>query len=173
MRHGSNDDGDPTGRAWGITELRRSPSLLRRLLGTALTSGVLLAAGGNAALSQVQVGGQADAVHIEARDATLREVLDALQANFNLGYRSNDVLDTRMTGTFDGPLRRVAARILDGYDFAMKITPQGIDILVLRQNQPDGKTVIAASPARASPDKSPAPTMTAAEANRYERARVP
>jgi hypothetical protein len=34
---------------------------------------------------------------------------------------------------FDGPLQRVAARILDGYDFAMTITPQGIDVLVLRR----------------------------------------
>ena len=88
--------------------------MLRCLLTLALTSGMQLAAGNKAAHAQVQVGGQPDAVRIEARDATLREVLDALQANFNLRYRSDDVLDTRITGTFSGPLRRVAAHILDG-----------------------------------------------------------
>jgi hypothetical protein len=108
-------------------------------------------------------------VHIEALDVPLREVFDALQANFNLRYRTNDMLDTRVTGTFNGPLRRVAARILAGYDFAIKITPQRIDVLVLRQNQPDDKPVAAATPARVMPTRSPAPVMTAAEANRYER----
>ena len=158
MRHCSNDDSDPAGHASG---------LLHRLLALALMSAVLLGAAGRAAHAQVRVGGQPEAVHIEARDATLREVLEALQANFNLRYRSDDVLDTRLTGAFNGPLQRVAARVLAGYDFAMTITPQGIDVVVLRQSQPDGKAVAAPMPAR--PKKSPARVMTAAEANRYER----
>ena len=141
----------------------------QRILGAAipllftlvLTSGALLAGGGNAAYSQVQVEGRPDAVHIEARDVTLREVFDALKGKFNLSYRSNDALETRKTGVFNGPLRHVTARILDGYDFVMKIAPQGIDVLVMRQHEPD-KAVAAATPARA-------PVMTAAEANRQER----
>jgi len=67
---------------------------MRRWLALALISGTLFAAQGEAAHSQVLVGGPPEAVHIEARDATLRQVLDALQANFNLHYRSSDVLDT-------------------------------------------------------------------------------
>jgi len=130
---------------------------------------MLVAGGGNAAHSQVRVEGQPEAVHIEAFEVPLREVFDALQKKFNLHYRTRDMLDTRMTGTFNGPLRRVAARILVGYDFAMKITPQGIDVLVLGQNQPADKPVAAATPARAMATRSPAPVMTAAEANRYER----
>jgi hypothetical protein len=144
--------------------MRRSPVLLRRLPKLMLASGALLAAAGGAACAQVQVGGQPEAVHVEARDATLREVLDALQANFNLRYRSNDALDTRMTGTFNGPLPRVTARILDGYDFAASIAAQNIDVLILRQHGPN-----AIAPAVAIPKKSPAPVMTAAQANRYER----
>jgi hypothetical protein len=173
MRHGLNDDNEPAGHASGLLPhhasnavLRRSPMLLRRFLALALTSGVLVAAGGQVALSQVQVGGKPEAVHIEAKDVTLREMLDALQANFNLHYRSDDVLDTRMTGTFNGPLRQVAARILDGYDFAMKISPQDINVLVLRQNRPDGKAVVVSTLARTLPGKPPAKAMTAAEANR-------
>ena len=173
MRHQSNTDRNPAGGASGI--LRRqtggnaAPALLRRLFALAITSGALAASGGNAAHSQVLVDGQPDAVHIEARDVPLREVFDALQAKFNLRYRTNDLLDTRTTGTFDGPLRRVATRILDGYDFAMKITPQGIDVLILRQQGSGDKFVAAATPAGATPKGSPAPVMTAAEANRYER----
>jgi hypothetical protein len=175
MGHQSNDDRRPAGHASGLLRGRatgnappsRSPT--RRLLALALTSGALAVAGGNAAHSQVRVDGQPEAVHIEALDVPLREVFDALQTKFNLRYRTGDMLDTRLTGTFNGPLPRVAARILVGYDFAMKITPQGIDVLVLGQNQPADKPVAAATPARAMPTQSPAPVMTAAEANRYER----
>jgi hypothetical protein len=176
VQHSSNEASEPAGHAGGFLRphagraaRQRSPVLLRRLLALALVSGVPLAAASKAAHAQVQVGGQPEAVHIEARDATLREVLDALQANFDLRYRSNDVLDTRITGTFNGPLRRVAARILDGYDFVIKITPRAIDVLVMRQNQPDGKAVAVSMPARAPSNRLPAPAMTAAEANRYER----
>lgn len=141
---------------------------MRRLARLAHASAALLATGSGAAYAQVQVSGQTDSVRIEATDATLREVLDALRTNFNLRYRSDDTLDTRMTGTFGGSLPRVAARVLDGYDFVIKITAQDIDVLVIRQSQTDGKAVAAPIPARAF-KKLPAPVMTAAEANRYER----
>ncbi len=130
----------------------------------------LVAGGGGAARAQVVVDGRPDAVHVEARDVTLREVFDALQAKFNLRYRTDDALDVHKTGIFDGPLQRVTARFLDGYDFAMKVTPQGIDVLVLRQNQADGTPVtVSAAPASAKPKGSLAQAMTAAQANRYER----
>jgi hypothetical protein len=147
---------------------RRSPALPRWPVNLVLISVALLAAGGGAAYAQVEVSGRTDAVRIETADATLREVLDALRTNFNLRYRSDDALDTRMTGTFGGSLPQVAARVLDGYDFVIKITAQGVDVLVIRQSQPDTKAVAAPIPARAF-KKSPAPVMTAAEANRYER----
>ena len=69
-----------------------------------------------------------------------------------------------MTGTFNGSLPRVTARILDGYDFAASIAAKNIDVLILRQHGPN-----AIVPAVAIPKKSPAPVMTAAQANRYER----
>ena len=147
----------------------RPPALLRRLLVFAITAAALLAGLGNAAQAQVSVDGRPDAVHIEARDATLREVFDALQTKFGLRYRTDDALETRKTGIFDGPLQRVTARMLDGYDFAMKVTPQGVDVLVLRQNQVDVRAVASATLVSRPPKGSPAPVMTAAEANRYER----
>ena len=147
----------------------RLPALLPRLLVLAITPAALLAGSGNAAQAQVRVDGRPDTVHIEARDATLREVFDALATKFNLRYRTDDALETRKTGIFDGSLRRVTARILDGYDFAMKVTPQGIDVLVLRQNQVDSKLVASATPSPATQKGTPAPAMTAAQANRHER----
>ena len=132
----------------------------RKALIAAIASAMVLA-GGGAALAQVQVDGRPEAVHLEARDVPLQEILAALHDKFNLNFRSDDALETRKTGVFDGPLRRVAARMLDGYDFAMTITPQGIDVLVLRQNRP-GQTTVAVASAMAV-----RPPMTAAEVKHY------
>lgn len=149
--------------------LSPSPTRLRRLPAFAIVCGALLAVSGNAARAQVRVDGSPDAVHVEVRDVPLQEVLAALQAKFNLRYRTDDTLETPKTGIFDGSLPRVTARILDGYDFAMKVTPQGVEVLVLRQDQAGGKTVASAVPAMVTPKGPPAPVMTAAQANRYER----
>jgi hypothetical protein len=132
----------------------------RKSLILTIASAMLLA-GGSTAFAQVQVDGKPEAVHVEARDASLQEVLSALHDRFGLQYRSDDALETRKTGVFDGPLQRVAARILDGYDFAMKITPQGIDVLVLRQDRPSQSAVAVVSAMAVRPP------MTAAEVKHY------
>lgn len=130
----------------------------RKVLLAAIASAILLASG-NAVLAQVVVDGTPEMVHVEARDVPLSEVLAALQDKFNLHYRSDDALQTRKTGVFDGPLQRVAARILDGYDFAIKITPQGIDVLVLRQHGEPAVAVTSAMAVR--------PPLTRAEVKHY------
>jgi hypothetical protein len=176
----SDDDRRPAGDASGFRPGNTggnpvppsSPTLPGRFLLLAIVAGALLPGGGNAAQAQIMVNGQADSIRLEVRDVPLREVLAALQAKFNLRYRSDDALEIRKTGIYNGPLQRVAARMLDGYDFAMKISPQGIDLLVLRQHRPDDKPVAAAIPARAKGAAPSAPVMTAAEANRYERGQV-
>ncbi|GEM_PF-2586228 len=128
---------------------------------------VLFAGGalsGTPAHAFLLIEGAPTAVHLVVRDVPLRQVLDAMQAKFNLRYRTDDDLDRSVTGTFDGPLRRVAVRVLDGYDFAMKVTSDGIDVLVLRQNRagPVLSALLRTRPARSRP-------MTAQEANRRER----
>ncbi len=138
-------------------------------LALAIAAMTLAAGGAQAADTQLRVEGQADAVQLDVRDAPLRDVLDALADNFDLRYRANDALEARKTGSFRGSLRQVAARLLDGYDFAMKVTPQGIDVLVLRQGARGDVPVASAKPAR-EPVRWPGAVMTAQQANRYERA---
>ena len=113
--------------------------------------------------AEVQVDGGPEAVHLEVRDASLQEVLAVLHERFNLRYSSSEVLQAQMTGVFHGPLLRVAARLLDGYDYAMRVTPQGIDVLVLRPRQ---ASVAAAAVTPASATR---PPLTAAERRHFER----
>ncbi len=160
MSRRPTSDLKPAGNAGG---------LLRRTIAVAIAAMALAGSGAYAADAQVHVEGRADAVRLDVRDAPLHDVLDALADNFDLRYRANDALDTRKTGSFSGPLRQVAARILDGYDFAMKVTPHGIDVLVLRQDGRAEVPLASAKPAR-EPVRWPGPVMTAQQANRYERA---
>jgi hypothetical protein len=137
----------------------------KRIFGNAAAALASVAFGATIAHADVLIAGEPKAIHLEVRDASLREVLDLMQAKFNLRYRSADALDGTLNGTFDGPLPRVAARILDGYDFAMKVSSDGIDVLVLQQN-PRSPVVASLQP----PAKVARPhPMTAQEANRRAR----
>ena len=127
-----------------------------------IVSAIVLAFG-RAASAEVTVAGRADAVHLEVHDASLHDVLAALQERFNLRYRSVDALEAQMTGVFDGPLRRVVARLLSGHDYAMQVTADGLDILVLAP-QGAGATVVAA----VTPASAVRPPLTAAERKHYD-----
>ncbi|MDH2347266.1 hypothetical protein [Bradyrhizobium sp. SSUT77] len=94
----------------------------------------LIAGHSVAARTQISIEGRADAVRIDVADAPLRDVLDALQAKFALRYHSKGALDAARTLKLNAPLNRVVARLLDGYDFVIAVTPGGIDVLILQQN---------------------------------------
>ena len=118
---------------------------------------------GRTASAEVKVAGRPDAVHLEVHDAPLHDVLAALQERFNLRYRTVDALEAQMTGVFDGPLRRVVARLLSGHDYAMQVTADGLDVLVLTSQGPRATIVAAVTPASAA-----RPPLTAAERKHYD-----
>ncbi|WP_426408349.1 hypothetical protein [Bradyrhizobium ganzhouense] len=137
-------------------------TMLRPSLLLVMASAVLLAFG-QAAAAEVKVGGRPEAVHLEVHDASLHDVLAALQEHFNLRYRTIDALDTLTTGVFDGPLRRVVARLLSGHDYAMQVNADGVDVLVLAPQGPSVAVVAAVTPASAA-----RPPLTAAERKHFE-----
>ena len=135
---------------------------LRPVLLPVIVSAIVLAFGRTAS-AEVRVAGKADAVHLEVHDASLHEVLAALQERFNLHYRTVDALDARMTGVFDGSLRRVVARLLNGHDYAMQVTADGLDILVMSVQGPSPAVVAVVTPVNVA-----RPPLTAAEVKHYE-----
>ena len=144
------------------------PAACIRLIAIGLFSVTQLACG--SAQAQIAVEGPRDAVRIDIIDAPLHDVLGVLHTKFNnLHFRSNEALDSRKTVRMKGPLRRVVARLLDGHDFVMTTTPDGLDVLILQQNAAAGIAIAPVPPARLPPPA--APVMTAQEANRYERDR--
>jgi len=78
-----------------------------------------------AARAQVSIHGGTAAVHIEARNAPLSEVLSGLGRAFSIGYRTSVPLDQPISGTYQGPLRHVLSRLLDGFSYYVAATAEG------------------------------------------------
>jgi hypothetical protein len=100
-----------------------------RWLGAVVLLAAALAATG--ASAEVRVSDAGDGrLTIEAHDATVRQVLDALGAARPLRLRTSDALARTVTGTYTGSLPRVLSRILDGYDHVVHATAAGIELEV-------------------------------------------
>src|ERR1700730_10577994 len=90
---------------------------------------LLIAAVPASVLAEAKVEGNPDAVRVEARDATVDEVLSAIRTAFNLHYRTSTALDLSITGIYEGSLQRVISRVLEGYDFIVKSSPGNIEVV--------------------------------------------
>ncbi len=78
----------------------------------------------HAAHAEVHVEGNPAAVHVTARGDSIGDVLSALGVAFNLRHRSAIELDAAANPTYAGPIERVIANLLDGFNYAVK-TSQG------------------------------------------------
>jgi hypothetical protein len=113
------------------------PAAFRTLFGSrgfgraAVTLAAALAIIPTSALAAANVSGSPQAVRIEAQNSSIEEILAALGRAFNVHYRSSADLKTQITGTYEGSLRRVVTRILEGHDFIVKSSPGGIEVTVL------------------------------------------
>jgi hypothetical protein len=79
----------------------------------------------------LQLQGDPSAIRLEVRQATVTKVLAALAATYPISYRSAVTLDDLRDGTYKGPLRRVIAHLLEGYDYVIEENGATLDILVL------------------------------------------
>jgi hypothetical protein len=98
--------------------------------------------------AQIRVQGSAENIRLEAHDATVEEILAVLRARFDLRYR-DAALNRRVTATYEGSLRKILARVLDGYDYV--IGPKGDKIEVI--------VVSTGSPRQARPAPPPPPVV--------------
>jgi hypothetical protein len=85
--------------------------------------------------AEILVQGQADDVRVEARDASAAEILAALGERFALRYRGIPG-SGGITATFEGPLRRVVARVLAGYNYVITDHGDGLEVIVLSTASP-------------------------------------
>jgi hypothetical protein len=89
----------------------------------------------NCVRAEILVQGDAGDVRVEARDATVADILAALRERFALRYRGTPA-STGITATFEGPLRRVVARVLTGYNYVIADHRDGLEVIVLSTGSP-------------------------------------
>jgi hypothetical protein len=139
-----------------------------RLLVTAILLAALFHA--HPVRAEARVSGAPDAVLVEARDAAVDEVMAALGASFGLQYHSPASLSRRVTGTYQGSLQRVVARLLDGYDFVIKTGDEGVAVRVYGAVKAGeaGESVLAPKPVQVA--KPPPAAKARREARRKRQA---
>jgi len=103
-------------------------------------------------LAEAQVQGGPEAVRIETQNSSIEEVLAALGNAFDLRYRSSANLAKQLSGTYEGSLQRVVARVLEGYDFILKSNKGKIELTVLgMRNAAPGAAVASSATNAAKP----------------------
>ena len=85
--------------------------------------------------AQISVQGPAENIRLEARNASVEEILAVLRGRFDLHYRGTD-LRRRVTGTFEGSLREILKHVLDGYDYVIGPVGSNMEVIVLRPGTP-------------------------------------
>jgi len=102
------------------------------------------------AAAEVSVSGEAGALKLETRGATLNEVLRALQSTFKFRYQDTGTLNDVISGTYAGSLRGVITRLLEGHDFVMhgSLSDLSVEILAPKNAPAAGRVVnVKAAPA--------------------------
>jgi hypothetical protein len=91
--------------------------------------------------SLLHVQGSPAAVHLEARQTTIAQVLSALTTAYDMSYNASIPLDRVLDGTYTGSLRRVVSRVLQGYNFAIEQEDAKLTVVIFDKG---GEQAIAA-----------------------------
>ena len=116
----------------------------------AVSTATTVAAAPKSALGEVRVSGTPSAVRVEARQASIVEVLRALGTSFKLRYSATEAIDGAVSGTFYGPLPSVVGRILDldGKNYFMQGPVDDLQVQILTTRVPVAQPNPRAAPAR-------------------------
>jgi hypothetical protein len=114
--------------------MRRCNSVLPARFG-AFFVGALVVLSSPATNAETRLTGQVDAIRMEARDASIEDVLAALGATYGLRFSTQTPLGAHITGTFTGPLLKVVAQVLNGYDYVSKSTNGAVEVAVVGAQQ--------------------------------------
>src|SRR5208283_4115548 len=95
------------------------------------------------ARAEVQVTGGPDAMNVEAKEASVEEVLIALKKAYGLQYGSSANLSRSVSGTFAGSLQQVVSRVLmlKDYDFLAETSEHGTIVAVYGKSTAPVSTV--------------------------------
>ena len=85
--------------------------------------------------AEVHVSGSKDAVTVQAKNASLGDIIAAVNLALNVKISIAPATNIVVTGTYSGSLRRVLARMLSGYDFVLGSSGDRITIMIILATQ--------------------------------------
>jgi hypothetical protein len=94
--------------------------------------------------AEVHVAGNPAAVRITTSQDAIADVLSALGTTFNIRYRAAVPLDAAADPTYSGSFRQVVSRLLDRYNYVMKVGGDSTEIIVYGRQ--GGKLVMPPAP---------------------------
>jgi hypothetical protein len=109
------------------SDVKPRPASRSRAIMLALVTASALACGARA---EVHVEGSPAAVHITTSNDSIGDVLSALDATFTVKHRSAITLDMAANPTYAGPIERVIANLLDGFNYAVRKGQDTTEIIV-------------------------------------------
>ena len=114
------------------------------------------------ACAEVSVTGEPNAVKIEAREASVEELFAALSKTCDVHYRVSTGLKRPISGSFAGSLLQVLVRVLQGYDFSIETSTNGVSITVYgSSSSPDKHFDLAKGISGPSSPSPPQPMLSA------------
>jgi hypothetical protein len=120
---------------------------LRKLEIAIVLLGVAIIVSASPVGAEVTVEGSIGSARVQADKVPLSEVLVALETAFGVRYRASVALDRTITGSLSGPLGRIIANLLDGYDYVIKTSPDSIEIAVVGKQGSNTISTATANPA--------------------------
>lgn len=108
----------------------------------------------SSAFAATEIQRQGDELEVQAENASIKEILDALSGQFNLIYNQSSAVGRVLTGRFSGPLKQVLARVLAGNDYVIAMSGDTTRIVVLN---PSSVTALATAEQSLPGDQNSAP----------------
>jgi hypothetical protein len=102
------------------------------------------------ARAEVHVEGSRAAVRITTSQDAIADVLSAVAATFNVGYRTAIPLDAPANAAYAGSFGQVMSRLLDGYNYVIKTDQGSTEIVVFGRH---GEVAIPPPAPKAPPPK--------------------
>lgn len=121
-----------------VSRLRRNYTAVAASIAISCAVGGL---GLTPAAAETKIDGQADDMQIQAENASITEIFDALSARFNLTYNFVPNGERVLTGLYSGSLKEVLARVLAGNDYVLGVLDDHVRIVVLNASNADAPPV--------------------------------
>jgi hypothetical protein len=81
--------------------------------------------------AEVHLSGTLDRFVLQAHDATMPEILDAVRSAFDLDVTLKGASARKFTGTYSGSVRQVLSRLLAGENYVLRHAAEGTSIILL------------------------------------------